>query len=87
MPNPEYLIFVMLDEPHGTKATFNFATAGWVAAPAVAQTVRAIAPMIGMPPIYETPEDEVDHIISSATMRANAGQPYIQQPYVQRASY
>jgi cell division protein FtsI (penicillin-binding protein 3) len=87
MPNPEYLIFVMLDEPHGTKATFNFATAGWVAAPAVAQTVRAIAPMIGMPPIYETPEDEVDHIIHNATMRANAGQPYAKQPYVQRASY
>jgi cell division protein FtsI (penicillin-binding protein 3) len=86
MPNPEYLVFVMLDEPHGTKETFNFATAGWVAAPAVAKVVRAITPMIGMPPIYQTPEDEVDQIIATAEERAKAGQPYM-RPYVQRASY
>ena len=87
MPNPEYLVFVMLDEPHGTKATYNFATAGWVAAPAVGEVVRAIAPMAGIPPVYSTPQDEVDNIISAAETRASPHSPYLKQPYVQRTSY
>jgi cell division protein FtsI (penicillin-binding protein 3) len=87
MSDPQFLIFVMLDEPHGTKETFGFATAGWVAAPAVAQIVKAIAPMAGMAPTYHMPEDEIDHMILTAEARAKAGQPYARVPYVQRTSY
>lgn len=41
----------MLDEPKGIKETFNFATAGWTAAPTAGAVVRRIAPMLGVAPI------------------------------------
>jgi cell division protein FtsI (penicillin-binding protein 3) len=47
--NPRYLVFVMLDEPHGTKATFGFALAGYTAAPLAGQVIARIAPMLGVP--------------------------------------
>ncbi|MSP43748.1 MAG: penicillin-binding protein 2 [Alphaproteobacteria bacterium] len=53
---PRYLVFVMLDEPKGIKETFNFATAGWTAAPTAGSVIRRIAPMLGVPPI-PVPED------------------------------
>jgi cell division protein FtsI (penicillin-binding protein 3) len=48
--NPRYAMLVMLDEPQGTKATYNFATAGWNAAPLTGRIVRRIAPMLGLKP-------------------------------------
>ncbi len=44
--NPRYLVFVVLDEPHGTKATGGFALAGYTAAPLVAHVVARIAPLL-----------------------------------------
>jgi cell division protein FtsI (penicillin-binding protein 3) len=52
--NPEYVVLAVLDEPKGTKETFNFATAGWTAAPTVGNIVRRIAPMVGVDPIRES---------------------------------
>jgi cell division protein FtsI (penicillin-binding protein 3) len=52
--NPHYLVFVMLDEPHGTKATSGLALAGWTAAPLAGRVMARIAPMLGMatqPPV------------------------------------
>jgi cell division protein FtsI (penicillin-binding protein 3) len=46
---PRYLVFVMLDEPHGTKATGGFALAGYTAAPLAGRVIARIAPMLGMP--------------------------------------
>ena len=46
--NPKYLVFVMLDEPHGTKDTAGFALAGWTAAPLAGRVIARIAPMLGM---------------------------------------
>jgi cell division protein FtsI (penicillin-binding protein 3) len=46
--NPRYLVFVMLDEPHGTKATFGFALAAWTSAPLAKQVIARVAPMLGM---------------------------------------
>ncbi len=48
---PRYLVFVMLDEPKGIKETFNYATAGWTAAPAAGAIIGRIAPMLGVAPI------------------------------------
>lgn len=48
--NPRYLVFVMLDEPHGTKKTFGLALAGFTAAPLAGRVIARIAPMLGMPP-------------------------------------
>ena len=41
---------MMLDEPHGNKATYGYATAGWVAAPAAGKVIARIGPMLGMMP-------------------------------------
>jgi cell division protein FtsI (penicillin-binding protein 3) len=46
--NPRYLVFVMLDEPHGTKATYGFALAAWTSAPLAKQVIARVAPMLGM---------------------------------------
>jgi cell division protein FtsI (penicillin-binding protein 3) len=51
---PRYLVFVMLDEPKPTKATHGFATAGWTAAPAVAEIVQKAAPLLGILPVDDT---------------------------------
>ena len=45
---PQYLVFVMVDEPKGNKASFGFATGGWTAAPAVGSVVSRIAPLLGV---------------------------------------
>ncbi len=51
--NPRYLVFVVLDEPHGTKAPGGFALAGYTAAPLVARVIARIAPLlrVGINPI------------------------------------
>jgi len=50
MDAPRYLVFIVLDEPTGTAATFNFSGGGWVAAPAVGNVILRIAPMLGVAP-------------------------------------
>lgn len=47
---PRYLVFVMLDEPHGTKATGGFALAGYTAAPTAGRVISRIAPLLGVAP-------------------------------------
>ena len=47
--NPRYVVFVVLDEPHGTKATGGFALAGYTAAPLAGHVISRIAPLLGVP--------------------------------------
>ncbi|MGQ0741028.1 MAG: peptidoglycan D,D-transpeptidase FtsI family protein [Alphaproteobacteria bacterium] len=47
--NPEYAVFVMLDEPKGTKETGGFATAGYTSAPVAGRVIARIAPLLGIP--------------------------------------
>ncbi len=47
--DPRYVVFVMLDEPHGTKETFGFALAGYTAAPMAGRIIARIAPLLGVP--------------------------------------
>jgi cell division protein FtsI (penicillin-binding protein 3) len=54
MTAPKYLVLVMVDDPHGTKASHGFATAGWTAAPAVGRTIVRIAPLLGVQPVDES---------------------------------
>jgi cell division protein FtsI (penicillin-binding protein 3) len=46
--DPQYLVFIMVDEPHGNKSSAGFATGGWTAAPAVGQVIAHIAPLLGV---------------------------------------
>jgi cell division protein FtsI (penicillin-binding protein 3) len=50
MDNPKYAVMIMVDEPKGTKKSFGYATGGWVAAPAVARIITAMAPVLGLVP-------------------------------------
>ena len=43
----------MIDEPKGQKHSYNFATAGWVAAPVAGRIIKRVAPMLGVHPIDE----------------------------------
>jgi cell division protein FtsI (penicillin-binding protein 3) len=47
--NPRYVVFVLMDQPHGTKETGGFALAGWTAAPTVGKVIQRIAPLLGVP--------------------------------------
>ena len=47
--NPRYLVFVMLDEPHGANAEGVMALAGHTAAPLAGDVIAHIAPMLEMP--------------------------------------
>ena len=47
--DPRYLVFVLLDEPHGTKATSGFALAGYTSAPLAGHVISRIAPLLGVP--------------------------------------
>lgn len=50
MDAPRYAVFIMVDEPHGNKESFGFATGGWAAAPYVGRVVQAMAPLMGIAP-------------------------------------
>jgi cell division protein FtsI (penicillin-binding protein 3) len=50
MNAPRYAVYMMLDEPKGNKATYGYATAGWVAAPAAGRVISRIGPMLGLLP-------------------------------------
>lgn len=49
--DPRYLIFVMVDEPKPQKFSHGYATAGWVAAPVIAEIVKRAAPVLGVLPV------------------------------------
>lgn len=49
--DPQYVIFAMLDEPHGTAATYQYATGGWTVAPAVGRVIERVAPLLGVMPV------------------------------------
>ena len=50
MNAPHYAVYMMLDEPHATKATYGYVTAGWVSAPAAGRVIARIGPMLGLLP-------------------------------------
>jgi len=55
---PRYAMLVMLDEPQATAETHGFNLAGWNAAPAAAEIVRRIAPLLGVLPYFENPDEQ-----------------------------
>lgn len=70
MSAPRYAVLVMVDEPKGNKATFGYATAGWVAAPAAGRIVSRIAALYGVPPADGTiTADARDKLAQNASVR------------------
>jgi cell division protein FtsI (penicillin-binding protein 3) len=59
---PKYAIYIMIDEPKGTKESYGYATAGWVAAPAVGRVIESIVSIEGMKP---QESDELGHTLDA----------------------
>ena len=53
MNQPRYVILASIDEPHGIKESFGFATGGWTAAPAVGRVISRVAPILGVSPVND----------------------------------
>lgn len=50
MDDPQFILYVMVDEPKGNQSSYGYATGGWVAAPAVKTIVSRMTSLLGMPP-------------------------------------
>lgn len=59
---PKYAVYVMVDDPKGTKESYGYATAGWVAAPAVGKVIESIVAIEGMKP---QEGDELGHTLDA----------------------
>jgi cell division protein FtsI (penicillin-binding protein 3) len=59
MHDPKYSILMLVDEPHGTKASHGFATAGWTVVPATSRLVQRIGPILGVTPVDEASPEVV----------------------------
>lgn len=54
--DPKYTVFIMVDEPKPNKSSYGYATAGWVAVPAVARIVSSMGPILNMKPDPNAPD-------------------------------
>ncbi len=57
--DPKYVLMVMVDEPKGNKQSYGYATAGWVAAPAIKRIITSMASVLGMPADIYDPEKDI----------------------------
>ena len=53
MDNPRYVVFAMVDEPQGTKASYGYATGGWVGAPIVKRVISSMVAVLNIAPSKE----------------------------------
>ena len=61
MDDPQYVVFVAIDEPKGQKESYGYATAGWVAAPAFKAIVSSMVSVLGIPPREVADDQEISH--------------------------
>jgi cell division protein FtsI (penicillin-binding protein 3) len=57
--SPRYLVFVLLDNPHGTKETHGFALSGYTAAPLAGRVIARIAPILNVPRVLPPPPAKI----------------------------
>lgn len=67
---PRYAVLLMVDEPKGTKATYGYATGGWVSAPAVGRFVQRAAPLLGLAPQEDVHEAQNEVLWQKAQEKA-----------------
>jgi cell division protein FtsI (penicillin-binding protein 3) len=73
MDGPRYVVAVMYDEPQGTKETFNYATAGWNAAPTTGRIIARIGPMAGIVAVDDTDQEARGLLVKIADHAAGKG--------------
>jgi cell division protein FtsI (penicillin-binding protein 3) len=72
---PRYAILTLVDEPHGTKQSHGFATAGWTVAPATSRIVQRIAPILGVAPVDEA-SPEITRALTIESMQGKRVESY-----------
>lgn len=67
MSNPKYVLIITLDEASTQAYGRTWRTAGWTAAPTAGETIRRIAPILGMRPMPKTlpPSDPAPLLVSN----------------------
>ncbi len=73
MDDPDYVIMVMVDEPKGNKESYGYATAGWVAAPAVKRIVVSMASILGLPADKYDPKQDIGNSLLPYLQKETAG--------------
>ena len=61
MNNPKYVVMVMVDEPKPNSKSYGYATAGWVAAPAIKRIVLSMASVLGLPADKYEPSKDISN--------------------------
>jgi cell division protein FtsI (penicillin-binding protein 3) len=60
--NPEYILYIMLDEPKPTKDTFGFATAGWTAVPLAKRIFQQMISLYSIEPVNPIDIEDIINI-------------------------
>jgi cell division protein FtsI (penicillin-binding protein 3) len=67
-PNkPRYMVFIMLDSPKATKATYGFNTAGWNSAAVAGRVIKRMSTIVGILPQFEPEEGQP--LVRQVTLR------------------
>jgi cell division protein FtsI (penicillin-binding protein 3) len=53
---PKYVFLTIMDEPQAVAGTYGFSTAGWNAGPITGNIIERVAPLLGIPPRFEPPQ-------------------------------
>jgi cell division protein FtsI (penicillin-binding protein 3) len=69
MNAPRFVVYAMLDEPKGNKATHGYATAGWVVAPAVGRMITRLAALQGISPVDDAEPAIHEQMFINAAVR------------------
>lgn len=61
--DPQYVVLVMLDEPKAAEGTHGYKTSGWNAVPTAGKIIERIAPILGIAPNSQTPNQTSRHVL------------------------
>lgn len=64
--DPQYALFLMLDEPKATKDTYGYVTSGWNTVPTAGKIITNIAPQLGLLANEDLYESRKERIINAA---------------------
>ncbi|WP_112662587.1 peptidoglycan D,D-transpeptidase FtsI family protein [Microvirga flavescens] len=53
---PKYIFLTIMDEPRAVEGTYGFSTAGWNAGPVTGNVIERLAPLLGVVPRFEPPQ-------------------------------
>ena len=61
--HPKYIIYMLLDNPQGTKETFGYATAGYSVVPSIKNIINQMITLYNLPQ-YKDNEKELEYLLN-----------------------